>query len=510
MDSKYDVIVIGAGNAGLIAALELIKRNKKVLVLEKGNHPGGVATSFVRGRFEFDASLHSLCEYGTEEQPGEIYKLFKKLGIVDKIDFVTVPEAYHVYSMDNKKDYKMPFGILEYIEQMEEYVPGSTLSMKNFFVLAEESKKALAYIEENYENIDFNELKRNFPNFLKVSTHTVDKVLDSLKMPKKAQEILTTYWTYFGSPTSKLSFVHFATTLLSYISLGAQIPYKKSYEISTVLAEEIVNLGGEIKYLSQVKEILFDEDKILGVLLTNGDIYKSNHILSNISPTFVYGNFISNNKVPKNALKLTNSRVLGARGFSIFLGLNQSAKDLGLEDYSYFVYESLDSNKEYEKRSTIKNCSSVAYVINNAIPSCSPKGTTIVEFVTTFMGDVFSQNVTERNYFDMKSKIAENVINAFEKTTGIAIKPYIEEIEIATPVTYARYTGHPDGVIYGYKATGMDNLLPRILTIKNENYIQNLRFCGGFDVMLSGYSSTYLSGSFAAKQTLQDMKGEKE
>lgn len=86
----------------------------------------------------------------------------------------------------------------------------------------------------------------------------------------------------------------------------------------------------------------------------------------------------------------------------------------------------------------------------------------------------------------------------------------IEEIEIATPVTFARYTGHPDGVIFGYKATGMDNLIPRIMGIDSENFIPNLRFCGGFDVKLSGYHATYLSGDLSARLTLRDMKGENE
>ncbi len=51
--NNYDVIVVGAGNGGLAAAAKTAKEGFKTLVLEKHNLPGGCATSFCRGRFEF-------------------------------------------------------------------------------------------------------------------------------------------------------------------------------------------------------------------------------------------------------------------------------------------------------------------------------------------------------------------------------------------------------------------------------------------------------------------------
>ena len=67
---RYDAIVVGAGNSGLTAALELINNGLKTLIIEKNNYPGGCATSFVRGRFEIEPSLHELCCLGDEKNKG--------------------------------------------------------------------------------------------------------------------------------------------------------------------------------------------------------------------------------------------------------------------------------------------------------------------------------------------------------------------------------------------------------------------------------------------------------
>ena len=56
-DRSYEAVVVGAGNGGLAAAAQLAAKGVKVLLLEQHNVPGGFATSFVRGRFEFEGAM---------------------------------------------------------------------------------------------------------------------------------------------------------------------------------------------------------------------------------------------------------------------------------------------------------------------------------------------------------------------------------------------------------------------------------------------------------------------
>ncbi len=50
----YDVIIIGAGPAGLTAAYELMHSNKNILVLEKKMNVGGLAETKVYGNHRYD------------------------------------------------------------------------------------------------------------------------------------------------------------------------------------------------------------------------------------------------------------------------------------------------------------------------------------------------------------------------------------------------------------------------------------------------------------------------
>ena len=143
--TKYDAVVIGAGNGGLVAAIRLLQGGLKTLIVEKHNLPGGFATSFRRGRFEFEASLHELNDFGTASNAGDVRVLFDELGVTDKIEWLQIPEAYRVISRAEKLDATMPFGVKEFIDKMESYVPGSRESGTKFFELAEEVRLAQAY-----------------------------------------------------------------------------------------------------------------------------------------------------------------------------------------------------------------------------------------------------------------------------------------------------------------------------------------------------------------------------
>ena len=506
----YDVVVIGAGNGGLAAAIRVLQGGYSCLLLEQHNLPGGFATSFRRGRFEFEASLHELNDFGSPEEPGDIRVLFRELGVEDKIEWIRIPDAYHLITTDKRYDCEMPFGQAAFIDKMEQYVPGSRPSMTAFFQLCEEVRQAQAYSSSVNGNTDSSYMKEHFPNFVRAGSYSVNEVLDALHMPKAAQDILGAYWCYLGVDLDRMSFLHYGSMVIRYITRDAWMPSMRSHEISLAMDARIRELGGDIWYHSRAEKILTDEkNAITGVRLTDGTLIPTRHVIANCSPHLVFGQLLEKKSVTEQMVRAANARTFAGRGFSMFLGLNKSAQELGIKSHNYFIYDTADSAKQYDlMRKVDTNHVQATVCLNNAHPQCSPPGTCILYFTTMFMSDDWG-NIAQTDYFKAKDRVAKDMIEVFERETGCSIREAIEEIAVASPTTYARYCGHPQGVIYGYEAADWDSLMPRLMMMKEDAALfPGLRFAGGYAMRSSGYSSAYVSGDISGRQTVGDLKQE--
>jgi prolycopene isomerase len=229
-------------------------------------------------------------------------------------------------------------------------------------------------------------------------------------------------------------------------------------------------------------------------------------VISNASPTLVYNRLIGpKTEVPEIALRECNARVTGLSGLVVYMGLDATLEELGLNEYSYFIYANMNTEEMYETFKTLEAPKVQAVLcLNNAIPDCSPPGTSVVSITTLYQPEVW-KNISPRDYVKEKNRIADDLITDLERATGAPIREHIEEFEVATPQTYARYTGSYNGIIYGYEPEPWDSLIPRMMMMGNDKHVDGLEFCGGFAFRCHGYSSSFLSGQTAGLLTLRDL-----
>ena len=82
---RYEIITIGSGLGGLVSTALLVKKGKKVLLLEQQSLPGGYCTSYKRKGFIFN--IPSVMNNIKDEK---LYSTLNSLGFYDEIEWTEI------------------------------------------------------------------------------------------------------------------------------------------------------------------------------------------------------------------------------------------------------------------------------------------------------------------------------------------------------------------------------------------------------------------------------------
>ncbi len=218
---KYDLIVIGAGNGGLMTACRASKLGLRVLVVERHNLPGGAATSFVRGRFEFDASLHEIPDFGKGEKRGELGHLFDELGI--DVEMLPIKDAFrYVVEKDGVRtlDVTFPHGRDNVMKLISELCPEDVGAMEKFFDAYADMARGLAYAGASRGRPDPEVMMRDHPNYMRIMSLSAGEFFRELGMSEKCISILSAYWPYQGTDIDTVDASRYLMMVYGYSSMA--------------------------------------------------------------------------------------------------------------------------------------------------------------------------------------------------------------------------------------------------------------------------------------------------
>ncbi len=485
----YDYIIVGAGMGGISAGINLAINNKKVLILEKNSLPGGLVSTFKKGRFEFDTSGYDIYNYGDKEHIGELQKILSKYKVNIETDIV--PFNYIV--KEEKKDtFKVKGSFEEFIVDLEDIKFGSAMQATTLAKITKEIRWAMDIILKG--DIPKEE---DYPRFYKYLDYMASDALLEIGFSKEVIKRLSIWWLDVGSPLNKLSFIDFCLFLEKLIFKKNAIFDTKNLDFCLKLIKRYQKVGGKINYNSWVVNIDM-EDNIKLVETKDGHSYKAKHVICDVSRRLVFKDLIK--KEIKDVNRLENARTIGANGVVIYLGLNKNYQDLGLEYYKYYKFTTLDSTNNIKYMNSLGHNTWIAYVPNVVNNNASPKNTTILVLKQIYFSDVFN-NVAINEYEKLKNDIADSLISDFEETYKIDIREYIEEIAISTPFTVERLTSNVNGTMYGYMLKGYDNAIHRILSYEDEE-IEGLSFVGASSIFGSGIDNAIISGFYITNKLL--------
>lgn len=311
---------------GLSAGVHSALAGKKVLVLEQHNLPGGFATSFVRGRYEFEATLHELLDFDTPENMGPIRELLEEASVEYELN--RVPEPYVIVLPEDDIFVKLPFGIENFIEKIEEEVPGS---------------------------------KKEVSRYMKLCNNVYEGILYLRECTEKGKKIMMPYWCYM---------------ICWYLTTGAYVPTERSHALSTSLTERIRELGGQVEFNCRVEKIHIKDQRVEAVELGDGTVIETNIVLSNAHPDVVYGKMIElRSEVPEYHAKKTNAQINSCSAVTVYLGLNATPDEIGIKDYEYFIGDTGNVEEIYKSFYEFKPSKRVSAIcLDKAVPGTTGEG----------------------------------------------------------------------------------------------------------------------------------------
>ena len=509
-DDFYDCVVIGASIAGLTCAIKLAKENKKVLVLEQHNLPGGLATSFVRGGVEFEATLHALSDVGSESDPRNVREFFDD-EINSHIEWLPTIEAYRAKSED--VDLTVKCGFIESAKEIDRIIPGSYDKTMEFYTLCEtvnNSSRVLTNKKIGLFNL-FKEMKAN-KAFFKTVGYTVDDVFKHLKIEGKLKEVLGAYWVYLGVPTDNLPFNVFIAVISDYIGNVPYIARHTSFEIGSRLHNAATKLGVTIEYGQKVDKILVKKRKVYAVKTKYGEVINTSYVACGAYPSTAYNSMVEPiSEVTKLASRFANHNKVKTSNFTVCLLLDCDYKDLNISTYSTFMsLKSLDSRECFDNYSSMGPYNYMTVVCPNVVhQDASPLGTCIIDITTLPNPEAWNKVVSVDNYFDLKRTIAKDLINAVNKVFNINLFDHIKEVIIQSPISIVHYTDSYNGAIYGYTHNMNDHVVARFMQKRLRNHIKGLYFVGAHGPSGDGMGPAFTNGKSAYKDIISAMNKNK-
>ena len=509
----YDVIIIGCSLAGMSAAMELASKGKSVLVLERHNLPGGIATSFVRNGVEVEATLHEMMSIGPEDQRLPVGEYLDEMGV--KIDWLRVPEAYRLYVPEDNIDITLHAGVDTdgvYIaaKEIEEVYPGSLKKVDRLLKTCRSVMETTNYLND-HEVSKLGMIKDHW-DMTATAGYSAKEVMDAMEIPQKVQDILSAYWIYVGQPISNLPFVIYSFLMGDYMTGGSYFVRNFSHGMSVAMCERCLELGVQIEFRAEVEKILVKDGTAYGVRTKHGDEIHGTYIISGAYPDAVYGRMIEPaSEVPAQAFKLVNGRKVGVSCFSVCLLLDKTPEELGIKDYSVFDSDAhFDTDRFWKEGVNAGGWQYLTTICYNGVaPDSFPKGTCYMTITQLPMPESFF-DVSADDYFEVKRRIAKEMIDHTSKRLGVDLSEHILEVEVETPATIAHYSGQHLGGVYGYQHTMDDSVVARLPNYGKEHYIKHLTWASSATLAGNGMAINIKNGRIAAHVIDEWEKEEKE
>ena len=452
--ARADVIVIGAGLSGLCTAGLLARHGLSVNVIEAQPRPGGYIQGFSRKGFRFDSAVMWLNNVGPG---GFVSRMFREIA-------PSHPECKPLERIWRFKGDSFDYLLTNHPDDLRDSLimdfPGEAKGLERLFAHA----KALG---ERMRSLNF---RMRCPDSMSIA----EKSLFGLKMLAwylPVRHILRDSLEkglarYVRDPA--ISNIFCAEEKLSALMVPLAWAYEGDFYSApqggsqafvTWLMEALDQLGAQVNLGIPVHKVLTDtKGNASGVKLSNGTVIHAKWVVAACDVEQLYERMLPSNSVPEKFLTKLREADLYYSSFSVFCGLNRPARDLGFgEEIIRLTRDDIPREQQYSGDARASAISVFAPSVRDASLAPEQKGTLTIQ-CPAYISDHdrwHTGHESERgeSYRKHKYELAQQVLGRIEQQLGIEVRSSIEELCVATPITYWRYTWNKNGSIMGAKPT---------------------------------------------------------
>ena len=489
------ISVVGAGIGGMSAAARLAKQGHQVTVFENSDQSGGKCRTEWFGDYAFDTgpSLLTL--------PAVFRDLFLKTGkrIEHVLDISPVDPAFN-YNFADGSNVTFPnlSNPKTYQEIEKSFGISASQSWRQIIERSEKMWEASrdSFIESELTSIWPLLLRKNLINQInQISPFTSLRSLsEKLNLDPHLKMIIDRYATYTGSDPRSAPAVLLTIAFVE-STFGAWHIKGGIGQLSVALEQRCRDLGVDFEFKSLVTKILVEQNKVKGLVLSDGKIIKTDLVVSNSDAEYTFnsliGSEVSSARGERRKLK---SATKSLAGFSLLLGLdNSKSKPVDVDHHNVYFPENYDL--EFDQIFTQK-----VPVTDPTIYLCAPKDSSMVKGADkdAWFVLVNAPRHEPESGWDWKDggqEYAQKIISKMDDL-GLNVTNRLDFMEYRTPADLENYAMAPGGSIYG---TSSNSPVSAFLRARNRSKVKGLFCVGGSAHPGGGLPLVGISAEIVAK-----------
>ena len=492
----YEVIVIGAGLAGLTAASLLAKRGVTVAVIDKSYNPGGSCGIFKREDVIFDQGSAMLFGFG---EKGFNPHRFVFNCLEEPIQMIKHEYLYCV----NYRDKRIKFwaDLEKFVEELSAAFPSEQKNIKRFYHDIEKiyqhvmvENPVLATPDEADRKASLKQLLKHplsyarFISLLNTSTKSLlQGYFSDPEIFKFFDKLTSTYcYTTVEETPAVLAAVMFVDNHVG----GSYYPAGSTIFLPGKLEKVIEENQGQMLMEEVVEELIFADRKPVGVKLKSGQQLFAKNIIYSGTVWNLYSKIIPKEYLTKKKIAWAAKLVPTYPSVVLYAHVDRAVIPLDT-----LPIELLVGNPDKLDESEI-----TVYIPSiDDLTLCEPDGHVLMAIGPSFE----NWEIINRAEYLAKKKKEQLRLEAVLEKRFPGIQAAIRYAEVATPRTIERYTAKNKGYVAGPKQLLGQHMFKRMHT---KSQWESLYVCGESTVMGTGTPAVTVSGLSAANAILKKLK----